>query len=155
MSNDGLSRGPRLPSLFRRIGRSFLLGFGLFLLGALLQSLQGSRNLTGIRIYVDDILLGVLAGLVVFAYEQRRYREIREKIATIAAMNHHVRNALQAISYAPYTEQAKQIQLIEQSVNRIQWALREVLPGPLDQAERVPGEQLPEKKAGEIFRNPG
>jgi len=29
----------------------------------------------------------------------------------------------------PYTEQAKQILLIQQSVNRIQWALNEILPG--------------------------
>jgi hypothetical protein len=63
---------------------------------------------------------------------------MREKIATISAMNHHVRNALQAISYAPYTEQAKQIQLIQQSVSRIQWALREVLPGTAEPQVKMP-----------------
>ncbi len=129
MSNEVLSRVPRLPSLFRRVARSFLLGFVLFVLGAMMQNLLGKYGFTGLGGYVDDLLLGVIAGLVVFAFEQRRYREIRNKIAMIAAMNHHVRNALQAISYAPYTEQAKQIQLIQQSVNRIQWALREILPG--------------------------
>ncbi len=132
MSNEGLSRAPRLPTLFRRVGRSFLLGFILFVFGTALQGLLRRESLTGISLYIDDLILGILAGLVVFAYEQRRYREIRDKIAMIAAMNHHVRNALQAISYAPYTEQAKQIQLIQQSVNRIQWALREVLPGVND-----------------------
>ena len=60
--------------------------------------------------------MGVAAGLLVFAFEQRRSRDIRAKIAVIAAMNHHVRNALQTISYAPYTEQAKQIQLIEDGI---------------------------------------
>jgi hypothetical protein len=118
--------------MFRRVGRSFLLGFILFVLGTVLQGLLRNQSLSGISLYIDDLILGVLAGLVVFAYEQRRYREIRDKIAMIAAMNHHVRNALQAISYSPYTEQAKQIQLIQQSVNRIQWALREVLPGISD-----------------------
>lgn len=118
-----------MPSLFRRVARSFFLGFVLFVLGAMMQTLLEKYGFTGLGGYVDDLLLGVIAGLVVFAYEQRRYKEIRNKIAMIAAMNHHVRNALQAISYAPYTEQAKQIQLIQQSVNRIQWALREVLPG--------------------------
>ena len=121
--------------MFRRVGRSFLLGFVLFVLGTALQGLLRNESLTGISLYIDDLILGVLAGLVVFAYEQRRYREIRDKIAMIAAMNHHVRNALQAISYAPYTEQAKQIQLIQQSVNRIQWALREVLPGVGDASQ--------------------
>jgi hypothetical protein len=138
MSNEGLSRAPRLPSLFRRVGRSFLLGFVLFVLGTALQGLLRNQSLTGISLYIDDLILGVLAGLVVFAYEQRRYREIRDKIAMIAAMNHHVRNALQAISYSPYTEQAKQIQLIQQSVNRIQWALREVLPGDSDTSQSTP-----------------
>jgi len=129
MTNEVLSRGPKIPSLFRRVGLSFLLGFALFVLGALLQGVLGRRSLTHISIYVDDLVLGVVAGLVVFFYEQRRHKAMLEKIAVISAMNHHVRNALQAISYSPYTEQAKQIQLIQQSVNRIQWALREVLPG--------------------------
>jgi hypothetical protein len=143
MSNDGLSRIPPLPSLLRRIGLSFLLGFGLFLLGAFLQGWLGRGGLTGISLYVDDLILGILAGLVVFAYEQRRYNAIREKIATIAAMNHHVRNALQAISYAPYTEQARQLELIQQSVNRIQWALREVLPGAAEQPAQTPDAKVP------------
>jgi hypothetical protein len=148
MSNQGLSRTPRLPSLLLRVGRSFLLGFSLFVLGAILQSLLVRQGLFGTSMYVDDLLLGVLAGLVVFVYEQRRYREIRRKIATIAAMNHHVRNALQAISYAPYTEQAWQLQLIQESVNRIQWALREVLPGTVDPENKIPD------KNPDYFRNP-
>jgi len=139
MSNEGLSSGPKLPSMLRRVGLSFLLGFALFVLGTLLQGMLGKRGISGISIYVDDLVLGVLAGLVFFAYEQRRYKAVREKIATISAMNHHVRNALQAISYAPYTEQAKQIELIQQSVNRIQWALREVLPGGVEPPPRAPG----------------
>ena len=88
-----------------------MLGFTLFVLGALLQNLLLRQGLFGTSMYVDDLLLGVLAGLVVFIYEQGRYRQIRMKIATIAAMNHHVRNALQAIAYSPYTEQAGQLQL--------------------------------------------
>jgi hypothetical protein len=128
-----MSRAPKIPSLFRRVALSFMLGFAIFVLGAALQGVLGKRGLTRISIYVDDLVLGIVAGLVVFAYEQRQHKAILEKIAMISAMNHHVRNALQAISYAPYTEQAKQIQLIEQSVNRIQWALREVLPGALDE----------------------
>lgn len=143
MTSAGLSRTPKVPSLLRRIGLSFVLGFGLFVLGALLQGVLGKRSLTGISIYVDDLVLGMVAGLVVFAYEQRRYKAMLEKIAMISAMNHHVRNALQAISYAPYTEQAKQIQLIEQSVARIQWALREVLPRADDVAKASVPETFP------------
>jgi hypothetical protein len=138
MTHEGLSSGPKLPSLLRRVGLSFLLGFALFVLGALLQGALRTRGISGITIYVDDLVLGIVAGLVVFIYEQRRYKALREKIATISAMNHHVRNALQAISYSPYTEQAKQIELIQQAVNRIQWALREVLPGTAEPPMKMP-----------------
>jgi hypothetical protein len=124
-----MSRIPQVPSLLRRISFSFLLGFGLFVLGAGLQGVLEHRGFTRGRVYLDDLVLGVLAGLMVFAYEHRRSRELRQKLAVISAMNHHVRNALQTISYVPYTEQAKQMLLIQQSVNRIQWALNEILPG--------------------------
>jgi len=140
MNNEGMSRAPKVPSLLRRVGFSFLLGFSLFVLGALLQGILHRRSITGISLYVDDLALGLLAGLVVFAYEQRRSKEIRQKLAVISAMNHHVRNALQAISYVPYTEQAKQIQLVQQSVNRIQWALQEILPGDRPQKQQLGAE---------------
>ena len=139
MNSPGMSRTPQVPSLLRRVGFSFLLGFGLFLLGALLQGVLSQHGISGVSAYIDDLVMGALAGLVVFIYEQRRSKDVTQKLAVIAAMNHHVRNALQTISYVPYTEQAKQISLIQQSVNRIQWALREVLPGeqPGD-GEKIP-----------------
>ena len=44
-------------------------------------------------------------------------------------MNHHVRNALQVISLSTFsTADQAQIDTIKPSVNRIQWALREILP---------------------------
>jgi signal transduction histidine kinase len=149
MNNEGMSRSVQAPSLLRRVGLSFLLGFSLFVLGALLQGLFHQRGITGISIYMDDLVLGVLAGLVVFAYEQRRSRDMRQKVAVIAAMNHHVRNALQAISYVPYAEQAKQIQVIQQSVNRIQWALQEILPGGSAEEQKLPHTTAGETKKQE------
>jgi hypothetical protein len=48
----------------------------------------------------------------------------------IADMNHHVRNALQPILYSPFLqEQAEQVRTIQEGIRRIEWALREVLPG--------------------------
>ena len=55
---------------------------------------------------------------------------ILEKMRVIAEMNHHVRNALQPIIYSPYLkEQAEQVKIIQEGTRRIEWALREVLPG--------------------------
>jgi hypothetical protein len=138
MNNPGMSRLPKVPSLLRRVGFSFLLGFGLFVLGAGLEGILNQRGISRISIYVDDLVMGALAGLVIFIYEQRRSKDLTQKLAVIAGMNHHVRNALQTISYVPYTEQAKQILLIQQSVNRIQWALREILPGEPGESEKFP-----------------
>ena len=138
MHSSGMSRLPKVPSLLRRISFSFLLGFALFVLGAGLQGVLQQRGVTRVSVYMDDLVLGVLAGLLVFAYEHRRSRELRQKLAVISAMNHHVRNALQTIAYVPYTEQAKQMLLIQESVNRIQWALNEILPGEGFEAQNFP-----------------
>ena len=138
MNNPGMSRIPKVPSLMRRVGFSFLLGFGLFVLGAILQGMLNQRGISGISAYIDDLVMGAMAGLVIFVYEQRRSKDLTQKLAVISSMNHHVRNALQTISYVPYTEQGKQILLIQQSVNRIQWALREILPGEPSEGEKFP-----------------
>lgn len=122
-------RIPQLPSLFRRVGVSFLLGFTLFILGALLQLTLERYDIRGMAAYADDVIMGVMAGLLVFAYEQHRYRVMVERLKVISGMNHHVRNALQAITFSPYAEHAKQLELIENASHRIQWALDEVLPG--------------------------
>ena len=121
-------RNPQLPSLTRRIGISLSIGLIIALIGAGVELAIGHQHFLSID-SIDDLLIGVLAAGVIFAYEQHRYRATMDKIQMISAMNHHVRNALQAISYAPYTEQEKQIKLIAESVSRIEWALREILPG--------------------------
>jgi hypothetical protein len=138
MNGPGMSRSPKVPSLLRRVGLSFLLGFGIFSLGVLVEGVLIRNGITRGAMYVDDLLMGILAGLVVFAYEQRRSRDMRKKLSVITAMNHHVRNALQTISYLPYTDQAKQVELLQQSVNRIQWALQEILPGETEHEQNLP-----------------
>jgi hypothetical protein len=120
-------RNPVIPSLARRVGVSVGLGIVIAAIGSTLEAVLDRHPLFVFE-SLDDIIVGVIAALVVFGYEHRRYKTMLNKVRVIAAMNHHVRNALQAISYAPYTEQEKQIKLIGDSVNRIQWALREILP---------------------------
>jgi len=82
---------------------------------------------------VDDLFGGFIAGMLVYWYERGRSRYITEKLKTIELMNHHVRNALQVITYSTYVEaQARPINEIRDAVNRIDWALREILPGASD-----------------------
>lgn len=119
--------------MLRRTVYSFSLGFGLFLLGLTLRSALDKLGVSGWRAVIDDLLIGILAGLLVYAYERHQHKLVLEKMRVIAEMNHHVRNALQSILYSPFVkEQATQITLIQESTRRIEWALREVLPGEVD-----------------------
>jgi len=104
------------------------MGIGLFALGALVQAWLVADGVRGAMEYLDDMILGVLAGLLVFAYEQKRHNAMLKRMQVIADMNHHVRNALQAITLSCYADNTQQIQVIDESAKRIQWALRELLP---------------------------
>jgi len=82
-------------------------------------------------LYVNDVLSTVIIAALVVVYERRRRKRIEERLEIIAQMNHHVRNALQLISLSPHAkEREENVALIKQAVERIEWALREVLPGP-------------------------
>lgn len=117
-------------SLKLRAVYSFSLGFGIFLLGVTLRALLDNLGVTGVTAAVDDLLIGLFAGILVFAYEHHQHKLILEKMRVISEMNHHVRNALQPIMYSPYlNEQAEQVRTIQEGTRRIEWALREVLPG--------------------------
>ena|SRR5258708_1223129 len=116
-------------SLFRRIGISALLGTAISGIGVVLEAFAENHPLLSFD-SIDNISTGILTALLVFAYEQKRYRAAMDKLRVIAQMNHHVRNALQGIvGCRVYSEQERQMQLIVESVKRIEWALREVLPG--------------------------
>jgi hypothetical protein len=84
---------------------------------------------------ISNTLTGVVAGGF-FWQAMRRERErrqfIRDRLHTISEMNHHIRNALQVISFHAFREQnEKGVEVMRQAVNRIEWALQEVLPGEI------------------------
>jgi len=121
------------PTLMRRAVNSFFLGFGIFLLGAGLRTLLDKFGVSGVTAVIDDLLTGVLAGFLVFAYERHQHKLVLDRMRVIAEMNHHVRNALQPILYSPFLkEQAEQVRTIQEGTRRIEWALREVLPGEVE-----------------------
>ena len=79
-------------------------------------------------------LTGLFAGGLFFqmAMEAKASRVlVEERMKTIAELNHHIRNALQVIKFLGGQRSgldAVQLQLINDSADRIEWALREVLP---------------------------
>lgn len=121
--------------MLRRALFSFFLGFGIFILGVVLRTVLDKLGVGGMPALMDDLLVGIVAGAMVFAYEWRQHKLILARMQVIAEMNHHVRNALQPILYSPFLpEQAEQIRTIQEGTRRIEWALREVLPGEVEPA---------------------
>ncbi len=79
---------------------------------------------------LDDVLMGIVCGVIVLLYEQRRRRELAAKLNVIAELNHRVRNALEVIQYSAYaTREEQHIATIGESVSQIEAALSEILEG--------------------------
>ena len=93
----------------------------------------------------SNALTGVVAGFLFYSltFNERLRRDlIRERLRTIAEMNHHIRNALQVITYATAAgKDDESVELIRSSVERIEWALREVLPGHVSVPADAPKEE--------------
>jgi hypothetical protein len=103
-----------------------------------LRTVLDKLGVGGVPALIDDLLVGIVAGAMVFAYERHQHKLVLARMRVIAEMNHHVRNALQPILYSPFLqEQAEQVRTIQEGTRRIEWALREVLPG---EAEPAPPE---------------
>jgi hypothetical protein len=113
--------------------------YGLLVLIFLVTADQLSvyYGLRGSQRVLDDFCGAVIAGLLVYRHEYARSKYLSEKLKTIEMMNHHVRNALQVVIDSAYVHgDPEQLKQIQDSVKRIDWALREILPGRiLDQYE--------------------
>jgi len=72
------------------------------------------------------VVAALTAGLMDVANQRQEAALLRMQV--ISEMNHHIRNALGAISLTTDSIQNQQsVQAISQSVDRIEWTLREVL----------------------------
>jgi hypothetical protein len=124
------------PSTKRGVYRAILLAFISALLifvvsvGAdmlLLHDHQPARFTIEVSDAISSLVIGLLSYRL-FRMQQQRREYVRHKVEVIADMNHHVRNALQIISLTTHGKDKQEIGAIRESVNRIQWALRELLP---------------------------
>jgi hypothetical protein len=128
----------RSSSLFSLVVAIVVSGLGIILDRILVK--EGMPRLD--LMILSNVLTGLFAGWLFYqmAKEAKASRElVRARMNTIAELNHHIRNALQVIKFLGGQQRsgmdAMQLQLINDSVNRIEWALREVLPRyPLDTA---------------------
>ena len=116
--------------------RGVAAGVVIFLLLVLVDQFTLHFGLTSMQRFGDDLLGGAIVGLISFLAERRRRQYIADKLEVILLMNHHVRNALQAIKFAQHTEH--QVSVLDDAVARIEWALREVLSGKVIREQGKP-----------------
>jgi len=132
--NSPMQKKPAMSS--RKAILSLILAFASFCLGISVEAMLRHEGVSGWMLWIDNMSAALLLGLVVFVYERRRERELMRKLQIIELMNHHVRNALQPVMYLPhFQDQQMQLNTIRDSVQRIDWALREILPGTTAEEE--------------------
>lgn len=94
----------------------------------------------------SDIFTGVMTAIVTglgLRHYQTHMRADRARMRMVAEMNHHVRNALTAISLSVYAKNDPQLeQTTREAIQRIDWALREVLPHPEGAAPPLPSKPV-------------
>jgi hypothetical protein len=106
------------------------------LIGFVLDRLLIKEGLPRLDMMIfSNSLTGLFAGGLFWqmSREAKAHRDlVAERMKTIAELNHHIRNALQVIKFLGGKSRTGlddvQLQLINDSVDRIEWALREVLP---------------------------
>ncbi len=100
---------------------------------------------------ITNGLTGIVAGFLFYSltnYERMRRNVVSQRLRTIAEMNHHIRNSLQVITYATAAQNnAESVEMIRNSVERIEWALREVLPGHVEVPAAAPEPVTDENEA--------
>ena|SRR5690349_6535000 len=84
---------------------------------------------------ISNSLTGIVAGGFFWQakrLDRERRQFVRARLHTISEMNHHIRNALQVISfYSGKDRDERTMAALAQAVNRLEWALSEVLPAEL------------------------
>jgi hypothetical protein len=124
----------------KSLASGLLVGLTVLLVDGGMEYLLLSRGSSqaGTLLISDAFAAAVAAAFAAYGFylQGQREAELQERVHRIVEMNHHVRNALQVIAYWSVADRdKKEMHLIRQAVDRIEWALREILPGGLG---RVP-----------------
>ena len=91
----------------------------------------------GLSAFIVSCLIAKLANIA-----RQQHQRTLARMQVIAEMNHHIRNALTPISLSTYvTDSQQRLRVISEGVDRINWALREILPREMplreEQQERL------------------
>jgi hypothetical protein len=114
--------------------RAMASGVGLAVFGSALVVEKLSRRSEGSSkvVMAWNAVAGFAAGwmaMKTIESARERRKNISQRLKMIGELNHHVRNALQSIQLSAYsTHDQEIIASVGDSVQRIEWALREIVP---------------------------
>ena len=134
---------------FRKYLVAAVAGAAVALVDYLLGLWMAAHGLHAEVTLLDESLLAIFTFALVFVFEffhQRERERVNEKLRIIELMNHHVRNALQSIIDSAYVR--GNLNEVRASVDRIAWALEEILPGQLDSLEEGQNSAPPDSSIG-------
>jgi hypothetical protein len=134
-----IAKAAREPeSWVSRVSRSKLRavasGVGLAVFGSamLVDRWSNSRQRSSRALMAWNAAAGFAAGWMAMKTidrERERRKSMTARLKMIGDLNHHVRNALQSIQLSAYSTQDQEIiASVGDSVQRIEWALREIAP---------------------------
>lgn len=122
-----------------------LAGFGMAVAVRLIDLTLARLGMHAETTFIDDAIVGLLTAALLFFVQHEHEREVhRQKqcAVVIEQMNHHLRNALQVILYRATLDvnSERELREIKGAVDRIDWALREILPyagaeSPVEESE--------------------
>ena len=127
---DNISNRPTANEILIAVAASF--GGAVFLVSELMHYLfvpeLGRHGERMVAEAFSGAIVGYLTAQLFRAIVERREATLA-RLQVISEMNHHVRNALAAISLsADEIHNQQSVRFILESVDRIEWTLREILP---------------------------
>lgn len=75
---------------------------------------------------LENLVVGFAVAFVFWSYENYRRQVSRRWAATVSELNHHIRNALQMITYSRYAPEEQQLHIVEEATIRIDAVLKEI-----------------------------
>lgn len=127
---------------------SVAVGVGVFASGILLDMALGIENR---EILFSDVFTGVMAGVLGYfaaLHYARERRAALERLRVAADVNHHVRNALTTVLYSVHVSRDTALMKVTQdAVDRIDWALREILWDSDEDPRPEVAARLPRKRS--------
>ena len=136
----------QIPSLAKVAAMALAMGGFIFLVcvGAQWVVYESLLDDPGGMRLISPCIAAVATAVLAFQLrwlERARAQATQRRFAMIGEMNHHIRNALQVISYQAYTETENDRRRMLDAVERIEWVLRDVLPNVTDEPTTAANEQ--------------